>query len=49
MDKEEFKYFLSPGLHSKKDNGSLVACHSQGMIVELEVDAGSLILLAEFA
>ena len=26
------------GLHSKKDNGSLVACHSQDMVVELEVE-----------
>ena len=26
------------GLHSKKDNGSLVACHSRDMVVELEVE-----------
>ena len=26
------------GLHSKKDNGSLVACHSRDIVVELELE-----------
>ena len=29
------------GLHSKRDNGSLVACHSRDMAVELEVERWS--------